>query len=103
MGVTGEDKIAGLDRLMTGVAALHERRVGRFAVVEVSVAPAAGRSVFFGVLDHELNAVLGTAGHEGLRPAKGYVVFLRRVETPRQPGDDGAIRKRDLSFAVCLD
>src|SRR5215472_6042327 len=43
--VTGEDIVARFDGVVAGKAALHERRVGRFAVVEVGVPPAAGLGV----------------------------------------------------------
>jgi hypothetical protein len=65
----------------------------------LSKPPTARRSVFSEVLDHELN-VGGGPGHERLGTAKDSVVFLRRNITPGQPGDDCAVRERQLFFPV---
>jgi hypothetical protein len=46
--------------------------------VELHKTPTARGGVFFGVLDHELDSVHRWAGHEGLFPAKGVIIFLRR-------------------------
>jgi hypothetical protein len=44
--VTVEDKVAGFGDLVAGKAGVVHRRVGGFAVVELSEPPAAGRGVF---------------------------------------------------------
>ena len=93
----GEDKVANFDRLVAGEAGLGQRLVGRFAVFELSKPPTARRSVFSEVLDHELN-VRGGPGHERLGAAEDFVVRLRRNVIPGQPGDDCAVRKRQLSL-----
>src|SRR5262245_24974579 len=95
----GEDIVAIFDLRVALKATLERCRVAKgFAVVKLRVSPAAGRSVFAGVLDHELDAVLGAPGDERLFLAKGLVVFLRRVVTPGDAGDDRAVRKRRLGF-----
>src|SRR5688572_27265528 len=101
--VTGEDKIASFDRLVAGVALSHQGLTGGFAVVEVSEPPAARRGILLRVPDHELDPVLRVTRHEGLGPAKGPVVLLRGVVTPGEPGNDGAVRKRQLPRPVGLD
>src|SRR5271154_3918804 len=75
--VVGEDKVASFDRLVARKAGFEQRFVRRFAVFELSKSPATRRSVFSGVLHHELN-VRGGTGHERLGTAKDFVVFLRR-------------------------
>ena len=77
----GEDKVASFDRLVAGKAGFEQRRVGRFAVFELSKPPATCRGIFFRVLDHKLN-VRGGSGHERLGAAKDFVVFLGRNITP---------------------
>src|SRR5580693_2076891 len=100
--VTGEDKVASFDRLVAGEAGLEQRLVRGFAVSKLCETPAARRGVFSRVLHHELN-VGGGPCHERLGTAKDFVVFLRRNVTPGQPGDDRAVRKRQLPFPVGLD
>src|SRR5512145_1275939 len=101
MCVTGKNKVAGFDSAVAGKAGLEKGLVGKFAVVEMGVAPAARRHVLSRVLDHELNAVLGVPRHERLawnwptsEIGKRFVVFLRRVVAPGNSGDGGAFRKR---------
>src|SRR5258706_1673975 len=107
----GEDEVASFDSRVAGIAGFELRLVGGFAVVELSVPPAAGRCVFLRVLDHKLYPVLWGAGHVGLgmattgriQLAKDFVVFLGRVETPGYSGNDCALWKRKLSFAIGFD
>src|SRR5262249_46289523 len=69
--VVGEDVVVILEGLVADEAALEHRLVGQgFAVVELGVSPAAGRSVSLGVLHHELDSVLGGTGHERLALAE---------------------------------
>ena len=100
--VTGEDKVARFDLIVAGKAGFHECLVGRrFAVLEVSETPTARCGVLFCVLDHKLNVRWGT-GYERLGLAKDFVVLLRRHVAVMQSGNDGAVWKRDLPFAVGL-
>ena len=87
---------------MAGKAGFEQRRVGRFAVFELSKPPASGRGIFFRVLDHKLNVRSGS-GHERLGAAKDFVVFLRRKIAPGEACDDCAVRERQLPLTVCLD
>src|SRR5262245_11876739 len=96
MGVAGEDEIARFDPRMAGMAACEHRCLGRFAVVEMPVPPAASCCVFLRVLHHELNPVLWSPGHEGLGTPEEFVVFLGRVEAPGKSRDDRALRERKL-------
>jgi len=98
----GKDKVPSLDGHVTGKARVVHRFICGFTVVELGEPPAACRGVFCGVLDHELN-VRGGPGHERLGTAKDFVVLLRRDVTPREPGNDSAVRERNLSFPVGLD
>ena len=100
--VTSEDKVARFGLIVAGKAGLHERRGGRFAVLEVSKTPTASRGVLFCIFDHKLNVRWG-AGYERLGLAKDFVVFLRRHVTVMQSGNDRAVWERDLPFAVGLD
>ena len=87
---------------MAGEAAIHECRVGGFAVCEVTEPPAACRGVLFRILDHKLN-VRGDAGNERLGSAKDLVVFLRWDVTVVQSGNDCAVREWELPLAVGFD
>src|SRR5580700_4129472 len=100
--VAGEYKVAGFDRVVAREAGFERCSRVRFAVFELSKPPTTRRGVFSGVLDHKLN-VRGGPGHERLGASKDFVVFLRRNVTPCQPGNDGAVRERQLPLAVCLD
>src|SRR3954454_571366 len=97
--ITVEDKVASHDGRVAGKAGVVHHVAGGFAVVELSEPPAAGRGVLSRVLDHELNAVLGCAGHIRLEMAKGIADFLQRVVTPGKPGNDGAARIGKLRFS----
>src|SRR5690349_4204096 len=99
----GEDEVAGFGRPVAGKAGVEHRRVDRLAIVELSEPPAPGRGVSPLVLDHELNAVLGGSGHEGLGTAEGLVVFLRWNVAPGEPGDDRAVREGSRPVAEGLD
>ena len=77
----GKDEVASFDRLVAGEAGFELRRVGSFAVFELSKPPATGRGIFLRVFDHKLN-VRGGSGHERLGAAKDFVVFLGRNVTP---------------------
>jgi hypothetical protein len=87
---------------VAGKAGFEQRRVGRFAVFELSKPPASGGGVFFRVLHHKLN-VRGGSGHERLGAAKDFVVFLRRKVAPGEACDDCAFREGQFPLAVCLD
>src|SRR5580700_1295952 len=100
--VTREDKITRSHRV-AGRAGFQQRLVARFAIgVEVPESPAAGRRVFFRVLDHELN-VGGRAGNERLYAAKDLVILIRRYVAVVQSGYDCAVGIGELSFAERLD
>src|SRR5688500_12770692 len=104
--VMGEDEVAigTLDGPVAVEAALEHRPVGQgSAIIEWGVGPAAGCGVLLGVFDHELHAVLGAPGDEGLAAAEGLVVLLRGVEAPGESGDDRAIREVAGAFAVGFD
>jgi hypothetical protein len=79
------------------------RLVGGFPVVKLSEPLATGRGVFFRVLDHELNPVLGWPGRERLETAKGFAAFLPRDVTPGELGNDCPVRERKFPFPVGLD
>jgi hypothetical protein len=66
--IAREDQVAISDGLVAGKAGFEHRLVVGFAVIELSESPAAGRGVFLGVFDHELN-VRGGARNEGLGSA----------------------------------
>src|SRR3954469_3852410 len=83
--VAGEDEVARFGRPVAGKAGVEHRLVGLLAIVELSEPPAPGRGVPSRILDHELTAVLGRSGHEGLGTAKGLVVFRRRDVAPGEP------------------
>lgn len=72
-----EDEIACFGLIVAREAALHRRRGSGLAAYEGSEPPAARRGVLPGILDHKLN-IGGGAGHEGLRIAENFVIFLRR-------------------------
>ncbi len=80
-----------------------QRRIGGFASDKLSEPPAAGRRVFPGVLDHELNAVHGRPGHKRLATTEDFVVLLRQDVFPGEPGNDGAVRERKFSFPADLE
>jgi len=98
-----KDKVLSFSRLVAGKAGFYHRLPDRFTVVELSKPPASRRGIFFCVLDHKLNPVLGWAGHKRLLSAKGLVVFLRRVIAPGEPGDDCSVWERNLPFSIGLD
>src|SRR6185369_9507692 len=101
--VTREDKVSSFRLLVAGEAGLHHRLVGRrFAVLEVTEPPPAGRRVLPCILDHELD-VRGGAGHERLVTTKDLVVLLGRNVPIVQRGDDRAVREWELPGAVGLD
>ena len=88
---------------MAGKALLQHSRISRFAIVEMSISPATRRRILLRILDHKLNAILWWARNERLTPAKDFIVFLRRIITPRDSGNDRAVRKRKLAIAVSFD
>src|SRR5690349_11066769 len=98
-----EDEVTTLGDLMTGKAGLVHRLGCRLAVVELGKAPAAGRGELRGVLDHELDAVLGLARHGGLRGAEGLRALRQRVVAPGETGDDAAVRIRELALPRSLE
>ena len=79
---------AGL--LVARETAFHERRVCRFAVLEVAKSPATGCRVLGRVLDHKLN-VGRRAGNKRLGLAEDFVVLLRWNVTVVQRGDDSRL------------
>src|SRR2546421_688597 len=99
----GEDIVLIFECLMAGKTALEHRLTHEFSIVKLSVAPATGRRIFFGVFDHELNSVFGRSGDERLISSKRFVVFLRWDETPRDAGDNCALRKWTRPFAISAD
>src|SRR5580658_2630860 len=100
--VLGEDEVVGLFALVAWKATLHRGGGGGFAIDEGAEAPAAGRGVFVGVLDHELN-VGGGAGSEGLGLTEDFIVFGVWGVSVVQGGDDGAVGEREGFGAVGLD
>src|SRR4051812_19636960 len=98
-----EDIVASFGDLVAGKAGVVHRLVGGFPIVKLSVSPAARRSVFSGVLDHELDPVLGWTGDVRLGMAKCLAAFAQRVVTPGEPGDDRAVREWKLPFARGID
>jgi hypothetical protein len=100
--ITSEDEVGVFGLLVAREAGLHESSVGRFAVLEVCEAPASGCCVLFGIFDHELN-VCGRAGNERLNTTEDFVVFVRRDAAVMQGSNEGAIRERQLPFAVGLE
>ena len=96
-----EDKVASFGRLVAGKAVLRHH-VDGFTIAKLSEPPAAGRGVFSRVFDHELN-VRGQAGDERLGMAKDFIIFLRRDITPREPGNNCAVRERKCSISIRLD
>lgn len=97
-----KNQVAPICLLVAWETTFHKRRVARFAVLEVTEAPAAGRSVLLRVLDHELN-VRGCSGNERLSLAKYLVVFLRRHDAVVQCSNDRAIREWKPSFTIGAD
>jgi hypothetical protein len=98
----GEYQITPAGLLVARETAFHERRVCRFAVLEVTKSPATGCSVFGRLLDHKLN-VGRRAGNKRLRLAEGFVVLLRWNVTVVQRGDDCPVWERKRFVAVSLD
>src|SRR5215469_5509188 len=97
-----EDIVARSQRMTWGTG-FHQSVVAKRAVfVEMTEAPAAGRGVLFGVLDHELN-IRGRTWNERLRAAEDFVVFFRRDVTVVQSGNDRALRERKLPVSVGTD
>jgi hypothetical protein len=95
----GKDKVPSFGRLVARKTGFVHRLVGRFAVFELTEPPAAGRGVFSGVLDHQLN-INGGPGNERLFTVKDFVVFLRRDVTPGQPDNNCAVRERKPFFPI---
>ena len=83
----GEYQITPAGLLVARETAFHERRVCRFASLEVSKSPATGCSVLGRVLDHELD-VRRSAGNKRLSLAEDFVVFIRRNVVVVQSSDD---------------
>ena len=89
----GENVVTVFGWLVTGEALCMQRLIAGFAVREVGESPAAGRSVFFRVFDHELNVHGGPSKRRGKAEAgkacsQGLVVRIRRVFIPVQHGND---------------
>jgi hypothetical protein len=89
----GENKVSSFDRLVTRKAGFVHRFVGRFAIFELGVSPAAGRGVFSRVLDHQLN-INGGPGNERLSTAKVKATIPDTV--------DNATSKKAIRFIAFL-
>jgi hypothetical protein len=98
----GEYEVPRFNGHVARKTGFEQRLVGRFAVFKLSEPPTARGRVFFFILDHKLN-ICGSTGNEGLATAKDFVVFLGRDVTPGQPGNNCAVRERQLSFPIGLD
>src|SRR6202051_4784311 len=92
--VTREDIVAIFGRHVTGVASSMLCCISRLAVlIKLSVPPPAGCSIFFGVLDHELQVPSrGGTCDKGLIAAKDLVVLFGRHVIPREPSNYSAVR-----------
>src|SRR5580658_6974413 len=101
VSVTGKDEVTAFDGHVAAKAAAQAGSIDRFAVVELGESPAAGRRVFFGVLDHKLY-VGGVSRHERLLMAKHLVVFLGGDILPGEARDDGSVWKRKLTLTIGL-
>src|SRR5471032_2073685 len=100
--IMSENKVTVFDWLMASEAGSTNCGISRLPIFELRKAPTAGRSIFFGVLDHELD-VGGCPGYKRLVTAKDLIVLVRDSVDPSQAGNDRAIRKWALSIAIGLD
>src|SRR5262249_15771942 len=103
--VPSEDQVALFNGLVAGKAFVEICLGARLAVlIKLREPPAPRRGILFCVLDHKLQVPRrGGPGHERLGPAKDFVVLLRRDVVPGYTGNDGAVRERELPFAIGLD
>jgi len=102
--VTGENKVASLNRLVAGITALHRRFVSRFAVLtEGRVSPTASRRILLRVLDHELQVESVGAPATKIGHGQRSCCFPPTRRGSRLFGQRCTFRKWKLALPIRLD